>query len=170
MKSTRKSLRETVAANTKSMRMYAAFSTKPVDESIFDLADAIVNKPKRVSKPRDPDKTRNGNEHAVQSDIMKALRHHPKVAWIARFNSSNLTVSDDYGKVRYVRSNTQRGMSDTMGMLHGGRLFAIEVKRPGVKITEAHAHQREFLELIKAGGGIAGFAWSVEDAVKLIEG
>ena len=69
------------------------------------------------------------------------------------------------GSVRYIRANTQRGMSDIMGTLNDGRTLAIEVKsrtgrmRPG---------QEEFLASIRAAGGVAGVCRSVEDALKLL--
>jgi len=44
-----------------------------------------------------------------------------------------------------------------------GRFVAIEVKRPGGKVTDG---QREFLRKVTAAGGIAFVAYSVEDVVR----
>ena len=50
-------------------------------------------------------------------------------------------------------------------ILQGGRAFAIEVKRPGGRANE---RQEQFLERIRAAGGIAGCATSVEQAIAII--
>jgi hypothetical protein len=51
-------------------------------------------------------------------------------------------------------------MSDILGMLKGGQLFAIECKTRTGRIMP---HQQDFLDLITAGGGVAFVARSVED-------
>ena len=82
-----------------------------------------------------------------------------------RQNSGTFQERNRDGSVRYIRANTQRGMSDIMGTLMDGRTLAIEVKsrtgrmRPG---------QEEFLASIRAAGGVAGVCRSVEDAMKLL--
>ena len=82
-----------------------------------------------------------------------------------RQNSGTFQERNRDGSVRYIRANTQRGMSDVMGTLKDGRTLAIEVKsrtgrmRPG---------QEEFLQQIRDAGGVAGVCRSVEDAQKLL--
>jgi len=47
-----------------------------------------------------------------------------------------------------------------------GRFFALEVKRPGGRLTPAQA---KVIEEIKASGSVAGRVESIEDAMKLLE-
>ena len=47
-----------------------------------------------------------------------------------------------------------------------GRFFAMEVKRPGGRLTPAQA---KVIEEIKSSGSVAGRVESVEDAMKLLE-
>ena len=106
------------------------------------------------------------SEAEILKEILYLLKRHPKVAMCWRQNSGTFQERNRDGSVRYIRANTQRGMSDIMGTLKDGRTLAIEVKsrtgrmRPG---------QEEFLQQIRAAGGVAGVCRSVEDAQKLLE-
>jgi hypothetical protein len=97
---------------------------------------------------------------------MSLLKRHPRVAQVWRQNSGTFQERNRDGSVRYIRANTQKGMSDIMGILKDGRTLAIEVKsrtgrmRPG---------QEEFLQTIRQAGGVAGVCRSVDDAQKLLE-
>jgi penicillin-binding protein-related factor A (putative recombinase) len=64
-----------------------------------------------------------------------------------------------------------KGVSDILGIIDG-RMFAIEMKRPGwtppkqgTKAWIHHKQQSDFLEAIRANGGIAFFAQSVDEVV-----
>lgn len=57
------------------------------------------------------------------------------------------------------------GSSDIIGIAPCGRFLAIEVKTPKGRATK---EQLRFIEAVKAAGGIAGIARSVEDALDLI--
>lgn len=163
MKVSRKTLRQTAGDNLAAMRYYAAMADKPsvAANGIMAALDAVANKAKRAYT-HNPDGVL---ERTIQKDIMKALKAHPNVAWVGRFNSGSFMLEDDTGKKRVVRANTQKGMSDILGMLKGGRFFAIEVKSESGTV---YGHQKAYLDLIKADGGIAGVARSVDDAIKLI--
>jgi len=52
-----------------------------------------------------------------------------------------------------------RGVSDIIGCING-KFFAIEIKVPGGLITQ---NQADFLGAVRASGGIAFVAYSVED-------
>ncbi len=52
------------------------------------------------------------------------------------------------------------GQPDIMGMLKGGRLLAVEVKRPSGKVTP---EQAEFLAKASTNGGCAFVARSIDD-------
>lgn len=58
-----------------------------------------------------------------------------------------------------------KGHSDVYGIKPGGRAFFIEVKTP---IGSARPEQLKFIEAVKKKGALAGFARSVEDALKIV--
>jgi hypothetical protein len=152
----RRTLRETIQANQRSMDLYAAMSGKPRVE--FELPP----EPKRRA-PAKP--SGEPSESDILRAIMQLLKHHPKVASHWRQNSGTFQERNRDGSTRYIRANTQKGMSDIMGVLKDGRTLAIEVKsrtgrmRPG---------QEEFLQTIRQAGGVAGVCRSVDDAQRLL--
>jgi hypothetical protein len=153
----RKTYREIVQTNQKSMDNLAALWGKP--RQILDMPP----EPKKRT-PRKP--STEPTESQILKAIMSLLKRHPKVAQVWRQNSGTFQERNRDGSVRYIRANTQRGMSDIMGILKDGRTLAIEVKsrtgrmRPG---------QEEFLQTIRQAGGVAGVCRSVDDAQKLLE-
>lgn len=48
-----------------------------------------------------------------------------------------------------------------------GRVFYIEVKKPGGAIRD---NQKKFIKAMRDSGALAGIAYSVEDAIKIIGG
>jgi len=58
-----------------------------------------------------------------------------------------------------------RGISDILGC-YQGKLLAIEVKKPGGRVSP---DQTRFIERVNAEGGIAFVAWSVDDVVERLE-
>jgi len=153
----RRTLREIMLANQKSEALYAALAGVPVREF-----NQMPPEPKRRA-PAKP--SGEPSESDILRAIMALLRHHPKVASHWRQNSGTFAERNRDGSTRYIRANTQKGMSDIMGTLKDGRTLAIEVKsrtgrmRPG---------QEEFLQQIRDAGGVAGVCRSVEDAQKLL--
>ncbi len=153
----RKTYREIVQTNQKSMDNLAALWGKP--RQILDMPP----EPKKRA-PAKP--SGEPTESQILKAIMSLLKRHPKVAQVWRQNSGTFQERNRDGSVRYIRANTQRGMSDIMGILKDGRTLAIEVKsrtgrmRPG---------QEEFLQTIRQAGGVAGVCRSVDDAVALLE-
>jgi hypothetical protein len=147
----RKTLRETLLANEKAMGFYAAMAGKPMPER----AIALPKEPKK----RMPSSVPRADllEKDIQKQILMLLRKHPKIHWVARFNSGTFMDGD-----RYITSNSQRGMSDILGMLKGGRLLAIECKSRTGRIDK---HQQDFLNLINEGGGLGFIARSVDDVL-----
>ena len=158
----RRTLREQMLRNQQTEALYAALSGKPAREL------PIPPEPKKRSRREPaPDEVRQPSEAEILRAILQLLRRHPKVALCWRQNSGTFAERNRDGSVRYIRANTQRGMSDIMGAMMDGRTLAIEVKsrtgrmRPG---------QEEFLQQIRAAGGVAGVCRSVDDAVRLLEG
>lgn len=144
------SLREQQAINQAAHKYYAALTGKtPMFEDMEP--DPVTQRRKSADPEKRP------LEKEVQKAVLKLLRSHPAVHWVARINSGTFVEGD-----RFIQSNSQKGMSDILGMLKGGRMIAVEVKRPGEK---ANPHQKEFLDLINAGGGLAFVATSVDDVL-----
>ena len=158
----RKTLREVMLAHQKSEALYAALSGKPVRQ-----IDIPAEPKKRAKREPQPAEQREPSEAEILRAIVQLLKRHPRVAISWRQNSGTFQERNRDGTTRYIRANTQRGMSDIMGALKDGRTLAIEVKsrtgrmRPG---------QEEFLASIRAAGGVAGVCRSVDDAVRLLEG
>ena len=158
----RRTLREQMLRNQATENLYAALSGKPARE--LPIPAEPKKRAKREPSPAEP---RQPSEAEILRAILQLLRRHPKVALCWRQNSGTFQERNRDGTTRYIRANTQRGMSDIMGALMDGRTLAIEVKsrtgrmRPG---------QEEFLQQICAAGGVAGVCRSVEDAVRLLEG
>ena len=152
----RRTLREQMLRNQQTEALYAALSGKPARE--------LPIPPEPVKRgPRKP--SAEPSESEILRAIMALLKRHPRVAQCWRQNSGTFQERNRDGTTRYIRANTQRGMSDIMGVLRDGRTLAIEVKsrtgrmRPG---------QEEFLQTIRQAGGVAGVCRSVEDAVALL--
>jgi len=152
----RRTLREQMLRNQQTENLYAALSGRPARE--------LPIPPEPVKRgPRKP--STEPSESEILRAIMALLKRHPRVAQCWRQNSGTFAERNRDGSMRYVRANTQRGMSDIMGVLRDGRTLAIEVKsrtgrmRPG---------QEEFLATIRRAGGVAGVCRSVDDAVRLL--
>lgn len=60
----------------------------------------------------------------------------------------------------------RRGVPDLVGC-YKGKLFAIEVKKPGGKVS---AQQAIEILAIKEAGGTAFVAWSVDDVMERLDG
>ena len=152
----RRTLREQMLRNQQTEALYAALAGRPAREL------PIPPEPTKRG-PRKP--STEPSEAEILKAILQLLRRHPKVALCWRQNSGTFAERNRDGTTRYIRANTQRGMSDIMGALMDGRTLAIEVKsrtgrmRPG---------QEEFLASIRAAGGVAGVCRSVEDAIALL--
>lgn len=97
----------------------------------------------------------------VQTPVIKFLRSHPKVAWVARINSGAYRTQDG----RYIRFGFT-GCSDIIGQLKDGRFLAIECKAASEGATD---EQQKFIDHVNANGGRAGVARSINDAKAIIE-
>lgn len=155
----RLSKRELFAQNQKAMDSYALIMGKPTVS-----LGAIPDAPKpRAKKPQEKVVIL---EKEVQKAIMDMLKVHPKVVFRARFNRGVMQSSYN-GKDSFTQFNSQKGFSDIHGMLRGGKSFYLEVKRPSGGVVSPD--QKQFLDMIVAGGGIAGVVRSVDDALELLK-
>jgi len=113
-------------------------------------------------------------EDAVLSQIIEYLRHEQargRVVWFERSNGGGGRVAGRwvwfYRLFLLGKEPVSTGKSDIVGMLDGGRFFALEVKQRGKKAT---ADQREYLDSVSAGGGIAATVRSFQDAKRELFG
>lgn len=107
-------------------------------------------------------------EGDIQGQIIAYLRHEQargRVVWFERSNGGGGRVGARwvwfYRLYLLGKEPVSNGKADIVGMLPGGRFFALEVKQRGKKAT---ADQREYLAVVASGGGIAATVRSFQDA------
>lgn len=90
----------------------------------------------------------------LERDIQAACLHLLALSGVMAFRVNSGAVTGEHnGKRRFFRFNGARGCSDILGVLpRSGRFLAVEVKRPGGKLTP---DQAAFLDRIRAAGGLA---------------
>ena len=94
-------------------------------------------------------------ESEIQAEIMDYLLMHPKIVF-----AYVTTTGKIKGRGGHWITLGFAGMADIIAQIRGtGQIVAIEVKRPGELPTPAQA---EFLDTVRNGGGISGWADSVE--------
>lgn len=99
-------------------------------------------------------------EKTIQNEIRLALGREPDLT-LWRNNTGHANYATDAGD-RTVRYGLARGSADLIGVLApSGRFVALEVKRPGGKLTD---EQSMFLALVRKRGGFACVVESVEAA------
>lgn len=113
-------------------------------------------------------------EGDIQGQIIAYLRHEQargRVVWFERSNGGGGRVAGRwvwfYRLFLLGKEPVSTGKSDIVGMLDGGRFFALEVKQRGKKAT---ADQREYLAAVAGGGGIAATVRSFQDAKRELFG
>lgn len=101
------------------------------------------------------------SEQAIQKQILDYLRFRKILAW------KNPSVGV-YVRARntYIPS-TNRGSADILGILPGGRLIAVEVKKSSGRLS---SHQELWLDQVRAAGALTVVARSVEDVERALQG
>lgn len=103
-----------------------------------------------------------------ESDVLHAIRTalamHPSVAWAHRFNTAAGKLVRKNGHSQFMRFGFP-GCPDFLGQLRDGRALAVEVKRPSGRAT---LEQIAFLDCVKANGGVAVVARSVDDLLEAL--
>lgn len=115
------------------------------------------------------------SEQDVLGQIVAYLRYEQargRVVWFARVNGGG--TRDKTGRFLHFywlylrgRGPAGKGKADLEGQLPDGRYFALEVKKPGETATPA---QREFLEIVRAHGGLADVVRGFADARRALFG
>ena len=156
----RETLRDTIARNQQSMDLYAALSDRP----------RVVLTAPPPPKPRAKRAPTGDTEADVMRAVFALLSHHRRVAWFMRLNSGAVSDGDRYTTFYRLylpgRPGISKGASDYLGQLTDGRLFLVEVKRPGV--TRGTIEQEMLIAACQAQGGVAGVCQSVDDVLALL--
>ena len=99
-------------------------------------------------------------ERTVLRAVLSALAIHPSVAWAVRMNVGAFNNgAGNYVRVGFV------GCADVIGQLRDGRFLAVEVKRPGGKVTD---DQAAFLARVTKYGGVGFVAFGVDDVMRQV--
>lgn len=99
-------------------------------------------------------------ERDVLRGVLEALALHPSVAWAHRMNVGAFeNAAGRHVRVGFV------GCPDVIGQLRDGRFLAVEVKRPGGKVTD---DQAAFLARVTKHGGVGFVAYGVDDVMRQI--
>lgn len=164
-----KSLRETLAETAKAEKLWAfAHGTTVRDDLPAIPAKRIRSSAATAAKG-----------HAVtEADALKAIAQYMAtrgdVVFCVRQNSG-MAQSANGAPVYFYRWVKQWAVGDMRipdiwGMDAHGKMFAIEVKRPGWRkpTDQREIEQQNFLTAVQEYGGRAGFATTVEDAAKIM--
>lgn len=150
-------------------RFVAAAHDKVVPEDALHKV-----RPKRERAPnRAAGKPLENDVNAAVADVLAA---HPMVLFAVRQNSGALPYQAASGKVipvwfyRWVKKPARMRIVDHWGLLTDGRMVALESKRPGWKgpTDQREFEQLEFINNVKAAGGIGGFVTCAEEALALL--
>lgn len=102
------------------------------------------------------------SEQNIQSEIMIELSKSGCLI----FRNNVGALKDAFGRlVRYGVGG--KGGSDLIGVCPDGKIICVEVKKHGCNPSD---DQLRFIEAVRAKGGRAGVARSVEDALRILEG
>lgn len=108
-------------------------------------------------------------ESEIQTDIVKMLCEHPRVAWVMVVTTGKFKVKGGYVTVGHYITEDQRrltGMSDIIGQMRDGRVLVVETKKPKEVPT---VEQYEYMELVNSNGGLGFWADSVRMAMQWLE-
>ena len=162
-------LREKIERNERALRFMSATGTlAPSVQAGFDEFKARHPEPKkrlpRIDAPHKP------LEREIQKAIIQALRLHPRVLKVVRFNSGGSMHRDNQGRDHLVMFSSEP-VPDLYVLLKGGFAW-LEVKRPPwSRPTDAREElQARFLAAVREAGGIGCFVRSVKEAIAAIAG
>ena|SRR5437667_281880 len=102
-----------------------------------------------------------------ESDLVKGCRQLLALrgALAVRVNSGGVRAVNARGRGRLVKFNSEPGCSDLLACFRG-RFVAVEVKRPGGRLTAA---QKSFLEAVEVCGGVALVVTSVRQLQEALD-
>lgn len=102
---------------------------------------------------------------ASEQQIQKAIIDYLKLKKFIVFKHRNVGIYKKATDSYIPLSAGEKGISDVIACSNKGTFVAIEVKKPGGKPSP---DQLEFLERVKAYGGIGILAYSLDDVMAVI--
>ena len=103
-------------------------------------------------------------ESDVLASVVKYLQYHPQVVWAARMNTGGGRLVRGQSASQFIKFGFA-GSPDIHGMLKGGQALYVECKSEKGRLSPAQA---AFLDMVRAGGGIAIVARSIDDVAKVL--
>lgn len=117
-------------------------------------------------------------ENEVIHAISQLLAKHPRVIWVARFNSGAASFNAANGNAyqpiwfhRFLKMPQKMRMPDFFGLMSCGLPLAIEAKRPGwtKPRDDREREQMAFLNMVSLLGGVALFATDAEQVAAALK-
>lgn len=102
-------------------------------------------------------------EKSIETQILHLLAYSGIKAWKTE-NQGTFDAKKGIYRRKFGPGRTL-GVSDIIGLMPDGRLFAIEVKSAKGRLSE---HQKQFLSEIKANNGITCVARSIDDVIEAL--
>jgi hypothetical protein len=157
--------RHQIANNEAALRALSPDGTLP--EPMQRALDKVKPPPLRKRLPK-LDAPHKPLERDIQRAIIEALRLHPRVIKVCRFNSGGSMHRGANGK-DYLVMFSSEPVPDLFVLLRNGFAW-LEVKRPGwAKPTDLREErQAAFLAAVREAGGIGQFVRSVDEAISAI--
>jgi hypothetical protein len=160
--------RQRIAANEAAARAMSPDGKLP--EAMQRAFDAVRPAPARPRKQRAErlDAPHKPLERDIQKAIIEALRLHPRVIKVTRFNSGGSMHRGADGRDRLVLFSSEP-VPDLFVLLRGGFAW-LEVKRPGWSRPTDLREERQaaFLAAVREAGGIGQFVRSIDEAIAAI--
>lgn len=97
-----------------------------------------------------------------EADILQLCRIAASECGATVWRNNQGAYEKDGYHIKYGVCNP--GGSDLIG-IYKGRFLALEVKKPGGRVT---TEQAQFIEYVNRAGGIAGIVYSPDDVKKLL--
>lgn len=164
--------REKLRQNAKALEALAAASGRQhpphLAEQIAKAAEPAKQRQRRLPTL---DAQHKPLEREIQRAIIEALRLHPRVIKVTRFNSGGSLSRDANGREHLVLFSSEP-VPDLFGLLRNPPgFFWYEVKRDGWSRPRDYREERQaaFLEAVRQAGGIGQFVRSVDEALEAIK-
>jgi len=107
---------------------------------------------------------RRGVEDQLQAAVVlhMTVRALPGVVWFHVPNGGSRTAAE---AGRFKALGVKAGVPDLLA-LRAGQLFALELKAPGGRVSDA---QRDMLAALNAAGAHTAVAWGLDEALEILE-
>lgn len=108
------------------------------------------------------------SEHQIRNDILDLMRYNGWMCWTNNSGGMTNEYTNKKGitKKRFTRFGGLPGASDIFAVKNG-LFYALEVKTPERR-NEATRFQLEFIEQVKAHGGVAEIVTSTKECAAIL--